>query len=243
MNYPLKYSIQSVSESAVCINFGNSIDALINDRVHAFCHHLKKSSATQWIDIIPAYTSVTIIYNAIELRKHCSSAYEVVKQEIEKAIASCDWNKKGIARLVTIPVCYHPNVAPDLVRLSKEKKISIEQLIWLHTTPTYLVFMIGFLPGFAYMGTIDKKLITPRLEKPRTTVKAGSVGIAGEQTGIYPLDSPGGWNIIGQTPLTLFDADRKAPVLLQPGDQIKFKSISMDEFMSFDKNSFNVFNL
>jgi inhibitor of KinA len=242
MNLPIKYSFYSVSESAVCIDFGNAIDESINSRVHAFYHHLKNNPAIQWIDIIPAYTSVTVIYDVIQLRKYCSSASKFVQQEIEKAITACDWNKKDNTRLVTVPVCYHTNVAPDLIRLAEEKKISIDQLISLHTNKMYRVFMIGFLPGFAYMGTVDKELVTPRLQKPRTNVRAGSVGIAGEQTGIYPLDSPGGWNIIGQTPLSLFDIDREVPVLLQPGDQVKFVSISIEEFMSFDKHSFNIFN-
>ena len=108
--------------------------------------------------------------------------------------------------------------------------MSIEEIIQMHTNKSYRVFMIGFLPGFAYMGSVDEKIITARRIQPRTNVAAGSVGIAGEQTGIYPLDSPGGWNIIGQTPLKLFDAKRENPVLLEAGDMVSFTAIDINEF-------------
>jgi len=114
--------------------------------------------------------------------------------------------------------------------MSTAKGLSIETIIQLHTAKTYRVYMLGFLPGFPYMGTVDNAIATPRKQTPRLTIEAGSVGIAGEQTGIYPFSSPGGWNIIGRTPLKMFDAVREQPSLLQPGDRVQFKSISLSAF-------------
>jgi inhibitor of KinA len=132
-----------------------------------------------------------------------------------------------------IPVCYAKTFAPDLEDLALQNKISQEEVIRIHTSATYRVYMIGFLPGFAYMGRVDERIVTPRRSQPRTMVPAGSVGIAGEQTGIYPFASPGGWNIIGQTPVALFDVKRKQPVLLQPGDEVTFYSITEHEFTNY----------
>jgi len=125
-------------------------------------------------------------------------------------------------------------------RILKEKNVSLEELIEVHSSKSYHVFMIGFLPGFAYMGPVDPRIATPRIPTPRTQIVAGSVGIAGEQTGIYPLSSPGGWNIIGRTPLKVFDPNSTQPVLFQTGDQVKFIPITKEEFKSFDHSTLNV---
>jgi inhibitor of KinA len=132
--------------------------------------------------------------------------------------------------LIRIPVCYDPAFAPDMIRLSAAKKCTPEELIGLHTAATYKVYMLGFLPGFAYMGGTDERIAMPRKPQP-VKVMAGSVGIAGRQTGIYPLDSPGGWHIIGRTPLRMFDPAAKKPVLLNTGDRVQFYTISKNEFL------------
>jgi inhibitor of KinA len=139
-------------------------------------------------------------------------------------------NTNEVNRLVRIPVCYEPFFAPDIEALANQKSITLHQLITLHTSVTYKVFMIGFLPGFPYMGEVDSSLEASRHLQPRKAVAAGSVGIAGKQTGIYPLTSPGGWQIIGRTPLRLFDVNRENAVLLQPGDSVQFYSITANEF-------------
>jgi inhibitor of KinA len=135
--------------------------------------------------------------------------------------------------MITIPVCYEKEFALDIEEIATVKNISINELIEIYTSKIYHVYMMGFLPGFAYMGEVDEKLEMPRKQQPRQTVEAGSVGIAGRQTGIYPLASPGGWQIIGRTPLKLFDAEKKEPTLLKAGDKAKFISISKDEFESY----------
>lgn len=132
-----------------------------------------------------------------------------------------------------IPVCYHPSLAPDLEAVALLHNLSIEELIHIHTATTYRVYMNGFLPGFAYLGILDEKIATPRLSNPRTHVPAGSVGIAGQQTGVYPVASPGGWNIIGRTPLALLLPEQEPPCLLVPGNFVQFKAIDLHHFLNW----------
>jgi len=183
-------------------------------------------------DIIPAYSSITIVYDVAIIRDQyrVTSAFQFIKQYIEDSMKHVDWNKTPSSRKIEIPVCYDPSLAPDLSVLASEKKLSAEEVVQLHCNKTYRVYMIGFLPGFAYMGKVDERIASPRKSNPDRMMHAGSVGIAGEQTGIYPLDSPGGWNIIGQTPLRMFDAGREEPVLLRAGDEVKFVAITLKEF-------------
>ena len=182
-------------------------------------------------DIIPAYATITVVYDIAVIKKVTNTAaYKYVSNQIEKAISECDWKNESSIREISIPVCYDISLSVDLPEMSKQKNMSVEEIVSIHTSAIYNVYMLGFLPGFAYMGIVDDKIAMPRLSKPRTNVPAGSVGIAGNQTGIYPLDSPGGWNIIGQTPLQMFDVNKEDPCLVKPGDKIKFIPISLDEF-------------
>lgn len=232
-------SIYPSGENALSVSFGDSIDLKTNTKVFMLYHTLVNNRFPYCVDIIPSYTTLTVIYDLIQIKKHHKSAFESVKTEVQHAIESCDWNRELNTRSVSIPVCYDSSFAPDSERLASFKKITTNQLIELHHQQNYHVFMIGFLPGFAYMGTVDKRIATPRLAKPRTQVAEGSVGIAGEQTGIYPMESPGGWNIIGRTPLKLFDRTQvEQPVLLQPGDRVQFIPITKDQFHSFDQVTF-----
>jgi len=133
-------------------------------------------------------------------------------------------------RVVTIPTVYGGEFGPDLPFVAEQCGLTEEQVIRLHTRPTYYVYMLGFTAGYPYLGGMPKRLTTPRLPSPRLRVPAGSVGIGGNQTGVYPVESPGGWRLIGRTPLTLFDPSWEVPVLIRPGDQVKFVRISPDEF-------------
>jgi inhibitor of KinA len=140
--------------------------------------------------------------------------------------------EKITGKTIKVPVCYADKFATDIYYLAKQNDLTVEEIIQLHTSRTYRVYMLGFIPGFAYMGVVDDRLVIKRKPVPRTVV-AGSVGIAGKQTGIYPLESPGGWQIIGRTPVKPFDPDREPPVLFEPGDLIKFYSITEDEFADY----------
>ena len=234
MKSPLQYRILPLGDHALCIELGEIIDASINQQCIALFHQLKELAIPFIKDIIPAYASVTVVYDVAAIRKEHPSAYGFMKEKLEAMLLRIDTDQPLSHRKIEIPVCYDLSLGIDLQEMSQEKNIAVEEIIRIHTNKTYRVFMIGFLPGFAYMGSVDESIITARRAQPRTTVAGGSVGIAGEQTGIYPLDSPGGWNIIGQTPLKLFDAKRENPVLLEAGDEIQFVAIDINEFNNYN---------
>lgn len=144
---------------------------------------------------------------------------------------------KPESQLITIPVCYGGELGPDLADVAALNKITTDEVINLHSSATYLVHMIGFVPGFAYLGGMPETIAAPRKATPRAAIPAGSVGIAGMQTGIYPLQTPGGWQLIGQTPVKLFDPTRPVPALLKAGDRVQFKRIGMDEFRHLQKTT------
>lgn len=229
MNMP--FAIFPLGDSALIIDFGNRIDDAINTKVLRLFTRLQHRFPFV-LDVVPAYSSLTIYYDVCALHTSGKTAFETAKQLIVPLIESNE-NIPQSGRQLRIPVCYAKAFAPDLEEMAVQKNCSAEELIALHTGKAYRVYMIGFLPGFAYMGKVDERLATPRRGQPRTQVPEGSVGIAGEQTGIYPLTSPGGWNIIGRTPVKLFDAKRNEPVFFQPGDEVRFYSITEDEFANY----------
>jgi inhibitor of KinA len=239
----LPYRIFPLGDAAITVDFGNVIDEVINRKVGILFHQICNDPFPGMIEVVPAYSSVTIyydVYNTSKLLPAGKTVYEfMVEQLIERLKLSLPGNVAE-SRLVNIPVCYEKEFGPDIEELAKEKNISVEEVIRTHTSKQYQVYMLGFLPGFAYMGKVDEKIMIPRKTQP-VTVTAGSVGIAGKQTGIYPLASPGGWQIIGRTPLKLFEAARPiggeatvdAVCLLHPGDKVQFISISKNEFENY----------
>ncbi|HYF30176.1 MAG TPA: 5-oxoprolinase subunit PxpB [Chitinophagaceae bacterium] len=162
-----------------------------------------------------------------------ATAFELVKQKLEEAWHQAEDFGMMTDREISIPVCYDPRFGPDLEEMARTKNLTVHELVQLHCSTTYRVYMLGFLPGFPYMGKVDERLVMPRRPQPRD-VAAGSVGIAGWQTGIYPLASPGGWQIIGRTPLKLFNAAKDPPVLLNAGDMVRFYPVTVQEFESLN---------
>jgi inhibitor of KinA len=235
MNDPLPYVIHSLGDSAAVVDFGNSIDKTINNYVLVLFHHFKNKKHPAILDIVPAYSSLSFFYDVVELRKTANNqtAFDAIKQYIKEELENIPENGVTEKRSIKIPVCYSETFAPDIAFIASEKDISVEEIIRLHASTKYTVYMIGFLPGFPYMGTVDERIAFPRKTEPRTVVPAGSVGIAGKQTGIYPLQSPGGWQIIGRTPIKLFDKTKENPVYLEPGDEVEFYSITEDEFENY----------
>ena len=221
-----------IGDTGVLINFGEGIDENINRKVLSVFEKLKKASLPFVKDIIPSYNSLAIFYILSFREKKDSASVNPIKalQELVKKIISENEEELPPFRKIKIPVCYADKYALDIKDISNAKNISVDEIIRLHTATKYKIYMIGFLPGFAYMGEVDERIAIPRKPQPRNVVEAGAVGIAGKQTGIYPLASPGGWQIIGKTPLQLFDKEKADPVLLQPGDEIEFYSITEDEF-------------
>lgn len=236
MNSRFPYHIFPLGDSALTLDFGNMIDTGINDYVLTLFDVFKNKALYGVLDIVPAYSSLSFHYNVAVLRKTIGgdlTAFEIISRQIEKTIAEAGPATSRRKRNISIPVCYSGEFAPDIEFISFEKNISVEKIIQLHTERIYTVYMIGFLPGFAYMGEVNEAIVVPRKSEPRASVPAGSVGIAGKQTGIYPLQSPGGWQLLGRTPVKIFDKQKRDPVLLQPGDQVQFYSISEDEFKNY----------
>lgn len=224
--------ILPLGDAALLVQFQNSMDPAVHARVMQLFGRLQNAPAFIK-DIVPAYCSLTIHYDVVALYDEKTSAFENLKQFLQSVLQNNDCATTLEQRAVHIPVCFANPFAPDLESLAREKNLSVADLIQLFTATTYTVYMIGFLPGFAYMGKVDSRIAAPRKSSPRQNVAAGSVGIAGEQTGIYPLDSPGGWNIIGRTPLSLFNKEEKDPVLLRPGDSVTFYPITENEFANY----------
>ena len=231
------YKLISLGDSAITIDFGNIIDEDVNDVVLALYHSLQQSPIPSMIEAVPAYSSLTIYYDVAAAQKKTSPgmlAYEWMTGEISKRLQTPLTNAgtapAGVQpEVVTIPVCYDPMFAPDLEQLALRKGLTTEEVISIHTSKEYRVYMLGFLPGFSYMGEVDARIVIPRKPVP-VNVQPGSVGVAGRQTGIYPFASPGGWQIIGRTPVLLFDTNKENPALLKPGDRVRFTAISKDEF-------------
>jgi len=215
--------------------FEDAPEETLNEVLHAF-EQLRSASIPGVIELAPAYTSVAVFFHASAVAKATGVAHDVFESlaaHIRAAVAARGHPgrmKRAASRGIEIPVCYDPEFAPDLDEVVRHAGISAKEVVDLHSTAEYRVACIGFVPGFPFLAGLPKKLATPRLETPRKEIPPGSVGIGGAQTGIYPLRSPGGWNLIGRTPLELFDPTKIPPALLQAGDHVRFRAIAREEF-------------
>ncbi|AHF80495.1 5-oxoprolinase subunit PxpB [Thermococcus paralvinellae] len=214
-------------DSVLVIIFGDRIDEGINKKVHAVANAIEKASPDWLIEVVPTYTSIYVYYDPLKL------SYQEALDAIKPFLSAEPKEEKP--RIVKIPTVYGGEFGPDIEFVAQHNGLTIDDVIEIHSKPLYRVYMLGFTPGFAYLGGMDERIATPRLEKPRLKVPAGSVGIAGKQTGIYPIKSPGGWRLIGRTPLRLFTPEKDPPTLLQPGDYVKFVPISEEEFWKIYK--------
>jgi len=228
-----KPKIFPLGNAAAIIDFGNQISAEANDCVLSLAKHFDKNPFAGFVEIVPAYSSLTVFYDVFKVRKNnqnFETAFDFVCAEIENAMLETNENVRIEARLIEIPVCFDPEFAPDLEFIAAEKNLLREEIIEIFLAATYRVFMLGFLPGFAYLGEVAEIIAVPRKQSPRLQVAAGSVGIAGRQTGIYSLASPGGWQIIGRTPLEMFNHENQPPTRLQAGDTVRFYQIGKTDF-------------
>ena len=214
-----------LGDNAVTVDFGNVISVKLNDRAISLAEYLTAHPFPGLIEAAPAYSSVAVFYDLIATRNafpEYSTAFAAVSDLIEDALTKSQDSPAGGGRLVEIPVNFGPDAALDLQDVAAKAGLSADAVVDLFTGTSYRVYMIGFLPGFAYMGEVDERIAMPRRSSPRLKVPKGSVGIAGRQTGIYPLESPGGWQIIGRTDSELFTRDGDVPCLLRPGDNVTF---------------------
>ncbi|TXK85631.1 5-oxoprolinase subunit PxpB [Paenibacillus sp. N3.4] len=243
----LAYQCHSLGDSALVIRLGTSIDYVTLNRVRQLTAFLEKHKFAGFVEIVAAYMTITIYYDCFTVYQSGTSRdvllpYEMVRLHIQTAIADFEKEMKNerdeAVRAVDIPVCYGGIYGPDLEEVAAYHGVSSDEIVRRHTAQEYPVYLIGFAPGFPYLGGLDKRLETPRKAIPRTKISAGSVGIGGAQTGIYPLETPGGWNLIGRTPVVLFQPHADIPSLLKVGDLVRFVAITPEQFdFAAERNS------
>ncbi|ADG39610.1 MULTISPECIES: 5-oxoprolinase subunit PxpB [Leuconostoc] len=222
-------------DTSINVVFENVVSEKISNQVLSIAKLVERQHINGLVDIIPAYREVTFVFDPLVID------IASFKHFLEKQLNKMDGeivDKKG--RHYDIPVLYNDEVGLDLLEVAKYHGLSIAEVIHLHTAQAYRIYMLGFLPGFAYLGGLDAKLHTPRKNTPRLRIPAGSIAIGGEQTGYYPVDSPGGWQIIGQTPLVMFDSNRPE-IKLHAGDRMKFYAIDKLEFQKLKGTHFDDF--
>ena len=212
----MKPRIVPLGDSAVLVQLGDEIDLTVNQRVHSLSNLITASSINGIIETVPAYATLLVHYDPLIL------SFAQIKNHLQIKISQAQENETRKPRLIEVPVRYGGEHGVDLESVASHLHLSLEDIIRIHSEKTYTVYMMGFTPGYPYMGKLDDALIMPRLETPRTRVPAGTVAIEGSQTGIYSIESPGGWNLIGWTPLQLFNPKSETPFLFAPGDEVKF---------------------
>ena len=228
-----------ISENAISIEMGGDISEETLEKITRLNQSIRQNPFAGLLSTIPAYTTLTLYFNLVELMKNAglkgSTALDKISGYISTINLETTTDQQTQSPIIHIPVCYDDSFGLDMEALTAFYQLKKEEIIELHSAAVYTVFMIGFVPGFPYLGGLSEKLTAPRKQNPRAAIPQGSVGIAGRQTGIYPLETPGGWQIVGRTPLRLFDAGRPQPSLLKAGDKIKFQVISLTEFVRIQK--------
>jgi inhibitor of KinA len=218
------FRILPAGDSVLVVEFEERIDPVINARAIALAEAVQAAGLPGIRDVVPTYRTVAVFFDPLRTN------YDALVARLEKE-AGRDASGAGTERTaIRIPVCYGGELGPDLPAVAAAARMSTDAVVELHAGTTYRVFMIGFVPGFAYMGVVDERIAVPRHSTPRVRVPIGSVGIAGLQTGIYPAETPGGWQLIGRTPLKPFDPSRAEPFLLRAGDAVRFQAIDRAEY-------------
>jgi inhibitor of KinA len=224
MRYPVP-KIYDLGDSAMTIEFGDEISIELNQTACTLADHLNVIPFPGLVEATPAYASTTVFYDPLEVAKQAGDVRSIsgfVRHHLLSAFTDLEFDRSKASRLIEVPARLGGDDGPDLASICKETRISETEFIDIFTEREYRVFMLGFLPGFAYMGTVDDRIATTRRASPRQRVPAGSIGIADDQTGIYPLESPGGWQLIGRTEIGIFSADGAPPWAFSPGDRVRF---------------------
>jgi len=210
--------ILPAGDSAILVEFGEVIDPVVNSRVYALFDAVEKSLGDKVVEMIPTYRSLLVVYNPVEI------TFGEISEQVGGLLDGIqgDSETSTTREIIELPVIYGGEDGPDLDHVAEHAGISTQEVIDIHSGTGYLVYMLGFAPGFPYLGGLDERIACPRLTTPRVKVPAGSVGIAESQTGVYPNESPGGWQLIGRTAVPLFDVQRENPSLIKPGAEVRF---------------------
>ncbi len=213
-------------DTSLTVEFGNEINEAINRDIRAYKIALENAGIPGIVETVPTYRSLMVHYDPSVI------PYAAVRERLEKLLDEMGEIEIPPSPVLEIPVLYGGEMGPDLAFVAENASISEEEVIRVHSSAEYLIYMLGFTPGFTYLGGMSESIATPRLKQPRVKIPAGSVGIAGTQTGVYPIDSPGGWQLIGRTPVKMYDPDRDTPILPEAGQYIKFFPVTQDEYDS-----------
>ncbi len=231
------FTFHPLGDAAIVIQAGTDISEEIHEHVVQLFSCIEQHPFDGYVEAVQAFTNVTVFYEPYTVYQSTHqqdlSPYEWVKSYIDTLIEE-KWQEgvQAKRRTIDIPVCYGGELGPDLEEVARINRLTPEEVVRIHTAGKYLVYMIGFAPGFPFLGGLSERIAAPRRETPRMSIPKGSVGIAGKQTGVYPISTPGGWQLIGQTPLSLFRPDEKVPSLLRAGDEVRFVQMSEKEFFS-----------
>lgn len=220
-------TIVAAGDSALFIELGEGIDPAVNARAIALADAMQAAAITGVRDVVPTYSSVAVYFDP--LRTDYQALLDRIERESQRPAGPAAQSRP----LIRIPVCYGGEFGPDLPEVAAFAHLGETDVVRLHSSAIYRVFMLGFVAGFAYMGTVDARIAVPRRAAPRVRVPLGTVGIAGVQTGIYPAETPGGWRLIGRTPLKPFDPGRDQPFLMRAGDRVQFYPITHEEFAAW----------
>lgn len=221
----MKPTISPVGDRAISIDFGQVIDPTINRHIRQTIERIKELQLEGIIELVPTYCALLVEYDA--MLYSYSEICNIIEPTLEEGMTN---TTNELVTVVEVPTVYGGGFGPDLNFVASHNHLSEDEVISIHSGTDYLVYMLGFIPGFTYLGGMDPRIATPRLSSPRTLIPAGSVGIAGEQTGTYPSDSPGGWQIIGRTPVTMYDMSKAQAALLKAGDYVRYVPIDESEF-------------
>lgn len=211
------------------VAFGDAIDPALNRAVRAYAACLEREPPTGVIEWVPSYAAVTVFYKPHVIR------YAPLCEKLRALVKGLDKQAPTRVTMYTLPVRYSEDLGPDLAYVAERAGLTTRDVIDRHCANTYLVYMLGFAPGFAYLGGLDPRIAAPRLDKPRARVSAGSVGIAGDQCCIYPIETPGGWRVIGRTPVRVYDPARNPAVLLKAGDRVRFRPVDEQKFLEIEQ--------
>ncbi|HEU4662972.1 MAG TPA: 5-oxoprolinase subunit PxpB [Dokdonella sp.] len=231
---PPPFEVEALGESALLLRFGERIDAATNARVLAAAEALRAAALPGVVDVVPAYASLALHYEPLAWRHGAGAPWRRFADAVRGALRTNAGASSHAPRTIDVPVCYGGAHGPDLDALATSLGLDAAELVARHAGGDYRVAMLGFAPGFPYLLGLDASLHAPRLARPRTRVPRGSVAIGGAQTGIYPSELPGGWQLIGRTPLVLFDPRRAPACLFSPGDAVRFRPVGAAEFEAIE---------